>query len=126
MATILVVDDDPAVRRVVEVMLKSGGHRVLTAGNGIEGLHVYESRWEEIDLVLTDVLMPEMNGDEFVSRLIHMRHRQRPLHIIFMTGYSDGRTNTEDFVKIRMLAKPMLPEPLLAAVAAELIRNPGL
>ena len=64
---ILVVDDEPKMRRVLEIMLQKMGHGVLPAGNGREALDVYADH--PVDLVITDLRMPEMDGVELLVRL---------------------------------------------------------
>jgi CheY-like chemotaxis protein len=67
MATILIVDDNPANRDVIVTLLSYYGHRMLEATDGIEGLDVVHA--EKPDLIIADILMPTMNGFEFVVKL---------------------------------------------------------
>ena len=69
MATVLVVDDDPAVRQLVVTILEGEGHDVLPAANGLEGLMVYSSYRSRVDLIVTDIDMPQMNGIELLVRI---------------------------------------------------------
>jgi two-component system response regulator AtoC len=64
---ILVVDDEPKMRRVLEIMLQKMGHRVLGAGNGVEALALFGEH--SVDLVITDLCMPEMDGIELLAQL---------------------------------------------------------
>jgi len=64
---ILVVDDEPKMRRVLEILLQKMGHRVLGAGNGVEALALFQAN--SIDLVITDLRMPEMDGIELLTAL---------------------------------------------------------
>jgi two-component system response regulator AtoC len=64
---ILVVDDEPKMRRVLEIMLQKMGHRVLGAGNGLEALAIFQAH--TVDLIITDLRMPEMDGIELLARL---------------------------------------------------------
>ncbi|MHB1076424.1 sigma-54-dependent transcriptional regulator [Thiobacillus sp.] len=64
---ILVVDDEPKMRRVLEIMLQKMGHRVLAAGNGVEALALFQAN--SVDLVITDLRMPEMDGIELLAAL---------------------------------------------------------
>ena len=64
---ILVVDDEPKMRRVLEIMLQKMGHRVLGAGNGVEALALFQAHG--VDLVITDLRMPEMDGIELLAAL---------------------------------------------------------
>jgi PAS domain S-box-containing protein len=84
--TLLLVEDEAAVRASVRRLLEWHGYTVLEARNGADALRVYETAGGGIDLVLTDVVMPEMGGYELVEQL----RTQRPdLKVIFMSGYSE-------------------------------------
>ena len=74
---ILVVDDEPAVRFISEQILSRFGYRVLTAENGQEGLAVYAKRREEIALVISDMMMPVMDGPTMVGTLVQMDPQAR-------------------------------------------------
>ena len=65
--TVLLIDDDESLRRVTEYMLREDGYSVIAAANGREGLELFRSH--AVDVVLTDVLMPEMDGMELLPRL---------------------------------------------------------
>src|SRR5216683_3294049 len=85
MATILVVDDEDIVRNMLVRFLIRHAHTVLAAKNGIEGLSVFQAHEGEIDLEITDVLMPEMSGPDLVYRL-GLLPQKRPVRIVMMTG----------------------------------------
>ena len=120
--TILVVEDEVTVRRSLRRMLTRAGYRVMEARHGADALLVWRESQGEIDLLLTDLRMPELGGRELVAAL----HAQRPdLPVIAMSGYppdssspaeEDWRT-TERF---QFLAKPFSSEVLLSAVATML------
>jgi CheY-like chemotaxis protein len=116
--TILVVDDDILVRRMVRRVLERVGHRVLEAGNGLDALDALESDWP--DLVVTDIQMPRMNGLEL---LIEARKRHPGLRVIAMSGSSgrEGRQGVlllaRDLGAARTLEKPIQMAALLDAVA---------
>jgi nitrogen-specific signal transduction histidine kinase/DNA-binding NarL/FixJ family response regulator len=84
--TILVVEDEPAVRILVQQTLQQLGYTVLDAGDGDEAIHMVERHAGEIHLVLTDVIMPLMNGRELAVRLEAIRPGIR---VVFMSGYTD-------------------------------------
>ena len=84
-ATILLVEDEPEVRAVLREALVGSGYRVFEAADGIEALEVWEQRPRPVDLLLTDVVMPRLNGFELASRL---RLREPRLRVLFMSGYS--------------------------------------
>src|SRR2546430_11336302 len=116
MATILIVDDRPTNRQFLLTLLGYGGHRLLEAANGAEALE--RVRTERPDLVITDILMPTMDGYEFVRHL-----RADPdlasLPVIFYTAtYSEPQAKVlGDSCGVRIvLPKPCDPERILAAV----------
>ena len=117
MARILLIDDDPQILSSMKNVLQDDGFEVVTAANGREGLQQY--RLQPAELVITDILMPEMDGLEVIERLT----RQYPhVKIMVMSGGNGDR----DFLQAaellgasRALAKPFGPEALLSAVHEE-------
>jgi CheY-like chemotaxis protein len=85
--TILVVEDDQAVRNIAARVLRGAGYQVLTAKDGQEALLVLETKANDIDLVLTDVVMPQMSGKQLAERLFAMRP---DMPVVFMSGYTDN------------------------------------
>jgi CheY-like chemotaxis protein len=83
---VLLVEDDAAVRTVVGRILRSGGYVVIEASNGAEALRICENADLGIDLIITDVVMPEMGGREFGRLLRDLRAGAR---ILFMSGYTE-------------------------------------
>ncbi|MBU5637515.1 PAS domain S-box protein [Geomonas sp. Red69] len=83
--TILVVEDDAAVGRLVESVLKRYGYQVILASSGDDALHLFESRWQEISLALLDVIMPKMNGKQLCEEL---RRLSPQLKVLFLSGYT--------------------------------------
>jgi CheY-like chemotaxis protein len=81
---VLVVDDEAAVRASTARMLQRKGYRVLTAGNGAEGLRVFASNAHEIGLVILDMGMPVMGGAECFARL----RAQSDVPVLIATGYA--------------------------------------
>jgi two-component system, cell cycle sensor histidine kinase and response regulator CckA len=84
--TLLLVEDEATVRSSVRRLLEWHGYRVVEAGNGSEALRIYEDNPQAIDLVLTDLVMPEMGGHELVEQL---RVRNPALRVVFMSGYTE-------------------------------------
>ena len=85
METILVVDDEPDVCELARDCLLAAGYRVLEATDGEEALRIAEAHTEPIDLLLTDVVMPRLNGVELAGRLT----RQRPdTKVLYMSGFA--------------------------------------
>jgi two-component system cell cycle sensor histidine kinase/response regulator CckA len=115
--TILVVEDDHAVMRATATTLKKGGYTVLTAANGEEASRLIERQSGGIDLVLSDVVMPQLGGPELAAFLANA-HPDMP--IIFMTGYSDHPIVSENgdnmIAKRRAIMKPFRPSELLSIV----------
>jgi len=86
MATLLVVDDEPAILKLIACVLRSE-HSVITAESGIEALAIFESYPDQIDFIVTDVSMPGMSGLELVARLEALHKRRLP--VLFVTGASE-------------------------------------
>jgi signal transduction histidine kinase/ActR/RegA family two-component response regulator len=84
--TILVVEDEPSIRKLIYMILKPLGFNILEAGDGMEALEISEKHEGKIDVVLTDVIMPVMNGHELAQRL---QQRKPKTKVIFMSGYTD-------------------------------------
>lgn len=82
---VLVVDDDATVRKVLRIALERAQMRVETAGHGVEALAVIAGATEDFDLILTDVVMPEMGGVALAEQAI--KHPNPP-HIMFMSGFN--------------------------------------
>ena len=124
--TILLVEDDPPVRDVVRDTLRSLGYAVLDAGNGDEALRLAASaaeRGARIDLVLTDVVMPQTNGRELGQRLAE---RWPNMKIVYMSGYTDDEILRRGLMQsgITFLEKPFTPHGLAEAVRRALDEPP--
>ena len=119
--TVLLVEDEDAVRSFAARALGQRGYQVLEASTGTEALDVFESHQGDVDLVLSDVVMPEMDGPTLMAKL----RRDRPdLKIIFISGYAEDSfrkhlAENEDFM---FLQKPFDLKELAAAVKAALQR----
>jgi len=113
--TILLVEDEVAVRRMLREALVKAGYRVWEAANGAEAIELWASEIENIDLLVTDVVMPVMNG----LRLIGEFRKLRPgIAALCMSGHSDdliGSQNAADSAP-ELLRKPFLPELLVRKV----------
>jgi two-component system cell cycle sensor histidine kinase/response regulator CckA len=114
--TILLVEDEEGLRGLNARGLTSRGYTVLEAGNGIEAIEVIESRGGDVDLVVSDVVMPEMDGPTLAKEL---RTRNPNLKIIFVSGYAEDafeKNLPDDHGKFHFLAKPFTLKQLVAAV----------
>lgn len=86
--TILVVEDELMLQAVISASLRKYGYEVLEASQGVEALQLYENHKGQIDLLLTDVVMPKMSGGELARRFAK---RLPNLKVLFMSGYSAVR-----------------------------------
>ncbi len=114
-ATILLVEDEDAVRAVTALTLGGAGYRVLQAARPSDACAIFERQGSEIDLLLTDVIMPEMHGPALAERLVG---RRPDLRVLFVSGYSDAvPTVTTGTGKVQFLSKPFQPSVLISTVA---------
>jgi two-component system cell cycle sensor histidine kinase/response regulator CckA len=113
--TILLVEDEEGLRGLNARGLASRGYTVLEAGNGVEALEVLESRGGEVDLVVSDVVMPEMDGPTLLKE---MRRRNPELKIIFVSGYAEDafEKNLPEGGQFAFLPKPFTLKQLVATV----------
>jgi two-component system cell cycle sensor histidine kinase/response regulator CckA len=113
--TVLVVEDEDAVRHIVKITLESMGYRVIEARNGPEALEAARRHKEAVHLVVTDVVMPEMSGLELAERL----NREHPgTRVLYMSGYTDDAVMRHGIVEsgVAFLQKPFLPLALARKV----------
>jgi CheY-like chemotaxis protein len=108
--TILLVEDEPAVRQLFAAALKRAGYSVHEARNGQEAIKVFDQHGDTIDLLLTDMRMPYMGGAELAHQL---RARRRTLKLLCISGYP-GNLDAE--LAIDFLAKPFSRDDLLKKV----------
>ena len=120
--TVLLVEDDAAVRSVMRTILEKNGYRVLHASNGREALLLAEKLPQPVDLVLTDVVMPYMSGPEFAAKLVATWPN---LRVLYLSGYTDGAIVHHGVLEpgIAFLQKPVAPDVLLQKVEEMLTRS---
>jgi len=115
--TVLVIDDDEAVRRLAKRVLEHAGYTVLLANDGDDGLRKFHEQTDGIDVVLSDLTMPGMTGVECLTRMLEARPE---LPIILSSGYSSDLTYQEfaqrSHGSLAFLGKPYKPEELLATL----------
>jgi signal transduction histidine kinase/ActR/RegA family two-component response regulator len=114
--TILLVEDEPDVRRVVCQMLTLSGYKVLEAPGPVEAIALFEKHVEQIDLLITDVIMPAMNGRELHEKISAIRPGIKTLYI---SGYADGALDDTGILPegVNFLQKPFTPDALTGKVA---------
>ena len=124
--TILVVEDDQAVMRATVATLTRNGYTVLTAANGDEARRLVDSRNQPLDLVLSDVVMPQLSGPELSRHLAEVRP---DLPVVFMTGYCDYPITSENgdnrIENHRAIMKPFHSRDLLSMVREVLGTRPA-
>jgi len=123
--TILLVDDEETVRRFSSRVLEKHGFTVLTASGGPDALAVAEQHGRPLDLLLTDVMMPGMNGRELAESLLALRPS---LRVLFISGYAeDVLVSDVGLVPgAAFLGKPFKPKALLSKVREVLDGPPAI
>jgi len=113
-ASVLIVDDEPGVRTVTAEVLRTAGFRAYTAEGGLEACDIYSAH-PEISVVLLDLTMPELSGEETLQRLAQIRSDVR---VVVMTGYTKDEVHLR-FVRGQVagfLAKPFVRSELISAI----------
>ncbi|HZO16710.1 MAG TPA: ATP-binding protein, partial [Polyangiaceae bacterium] len=117
---VLVVEDHEAIRRVARLALEDGGYEVLLAADGIEALHIIDAQ-DEIDLVISDIVMPGMNGPELYRLL---SERASPPRFLFTSGYAAlEQVSAAEALGVPLLRKPWSVADLLTSVEQTLRRS---
>lgn len=109
--TVLVVEDNAAVRTIVQRMLGSRGYAVLTAADGQEALAILHSARTAIDIVLCDIVMPDLSGSEIVRRI---QARSGDTRALFMSGHASQALTQDGKLGIgaAFIQKPFTPSSL--------------
>jgi len=123
--TILIVEDQADVRNFVVAVLKACCYRVIEAPTASEALIVVEREGDQIDLVLTDVVMPKMSGPQLVERIVKARPA---IKVLFMSGYTDNVIVQHGILDegINLIQKPFGPDELAAKVRVVLGASPPI
>jgi len=113
--TVLIVDDEDEVRRLLVDVLRLGAYEVLEARDGEHALEVIARHQGSLDLLVTDVVMPRLGGPELVD---HLRATERNVKVLFMSGYAESERLRALRPNERFIAKPFLPAELFVRVSA--------
>ena len=121
--TLLLVDDDDALLQLLHKTLFRAGYQVITARNGLEAIEAWGNNASEIDMIITDVVMPHMSGLELVE---HLREQQSKAQVLFISGYPENRALTEELHQFnhRLLTKPFTPQKLTQVVRQSMRSRP--
>ena len=121
MASILVIEDDPMLRKMIRIQMELDGHQVFEGSNGALGMKIFDE--QHIDLVITDIFMPEKEG---IETIIDLREKSQTIKIIAISG--GGGRKSVDYLELagnlganRILKKPISRETLQQTVN-ELLR----
>jgi DNA-binding NtrC family response regulator len=117
--TILVVDDEPDILRLVEAILTGQGYNVIPAKGSESAVRIFERMPKKPDLILTDVVMPGMSGPMLVEHLLQL---DPDIRVLFMSGYDDRQVVQKYVVEkgFALISKPFTPQSLGASVASML------
>ena len=113
--TVLVAEDDESVLKIIQTVLSEYGYTVLMASNGVEALRTFEWYDGDIHLLITDIVMPKVGGEELAKQLTS----QRPgMKVLFISGYTDNAVALNGYLDepIHFIQKPFTPEFLLKKV----------
>jgi len=121
---VLLVDDEPTIRSVLETLLKRNGYNVLSAESGENALALHDRYSIGIHIVLTDLMMPGMDGKRLIAEL---RQRDKDLPIVLMTGALEeaDQTAIDPLGLAGVISKPLSLNEVLGALEAQLRGNTG-
>ena len=116
---VLLVEDEPSVRRMISKALESHGYRVQVAQDGLEALELLKSGGFTCDLLITDVVMPRLGGKELVERLASLGYKPK---VLFVSGYAEDAVVDQGALVpgLDFLAKPFSPKDLLRKIQSML------
>ena len=117
--TVLIAEDEPALLEVARRMLARNGYQVITAASGLEAVKAAASHPGHVDLLLTDVIMPHMDGKETARQV---RTFQPSVQVVYMSGYTKGNLDTQGVLDpgVHLIHKPFTEAALLAKLSEAL------
>ena len=112
---VLVVEDEDSVREFVEYILKDDGYRVISASNGNEGFKLFLEHKNEIEILITDIIMPGMSGKDLIDKILKIDPN---IKHVFMSGYTDDIIGKHGIVgsEINIIQKPISREFFLSKI----------
>jgi two-component system, cell cycle sensor histidine kinase and response regulator CckA len=115
--TILLAEDEDAVRRLLTSVLGRLGYSILEARDGLEALEIWREQWRHIDLVITDVVMPRLDGPSLVARILETHPATR---VIYLSGYANDAIVLGEPIEP---GRPCLQKPFPSGVLARTVRS---
>ncbi|MCX7943899.1 MAG: ATP-binding protein [Deltaproteobacteria bacterium] len=115
--TILLVEDDDDIRSSLRYILEKYGYKIIEAYNGLDGYNKFVANQDMINLIITDVVMPEVSGVKMYERICEIR---KDVKIIFMSGYSEEIIEQRAAKNLEVLFKPIHPHELLKKIREKL------
>ena len=112
--TILVVDDTAEVRRFCQAVLQQAGYHTFEASDGMEAMEILQRLDPPIDVVLTDLIMPRLNGIALAERLAKVCP---DTPVLYMSGYAEALLSADRIPEHSLLRKPFTPDRLVTAIA---------
>jgi DNA-binding response OmpR family regulator len=113
--TVLLVEDEDAVRAVLRTVLRRQGYTVLEASHAAQALDASRDYAGRIDLLMTDLIMPHMNGDVLASEVRHARPETR---VLFMSGFGE-----QEFADGLAVRAPFIQKPFTPAIITRKVRD---
>jgi CheY-like chemotaxis protein len=115
--TILVVEDEVALRELTRELLEANGYRVIESERGEQAIEFVQHSQMRIDLLLTDIVMPGIGGKQLAKRLLELRPG---LRVLYMSGYAHGVINNRGILSENAL---LLPKPFTRAILLRRVRE---
>jgi DNA-binding NtrC family response regulator len=118
---VLLVEDEEAVRRIISAVLRRQGYTVIETSSPMSAIELFKRHVEAIDLLVTDVIMPVMNGPALAQRLVAIRPA---LRVLFISGYTGLNSPEIQNPNVGFLSKPFQTS-VLAARVREMLSRPN-